>query len=409
MVVVFALFGGDPGEVAFVVVVVSGVAQLVFRRVFEDHAGGSLQVVDGDVLLTAPGVFDGLGGEPAVVDVAEGPFAGDDHGDEPVVFVVDVTVGFAFGAGVAVFQAVGPVAVAGGFFEVAGVDADAGQLVEVVVAAGLAQSLDVGGGVVAVAVAPRGLAVAAVLVVVVVVVVDHFHRVGGGFVAIQCCPDQPVGGIVVVFCFFFSGVDDSAPVAVGIVVVAALCGAGSGLFDFCLQAVVFVVMVAGLPPLWILDLQQVVAVVVTVGGFALVGVYAADQAHVVAAEPVEVVVDRVQSDNAAGVSAFVAVCFPGGSLFFGTGVVFCEGFPGADPQAVPAPVPLPAFAVPAPVDPDMASEHFDPQVFVVFEVVAGAVVGLGVVAGDAAHRQCRRTRRQGEECAGGQQSGQCSG
>ncbi len=237
-----------------------------------------MQVVDGDVLLTAPGVFDGLGGEPAVVDVAEGPFAGDDHGDEPVVFVVDVTVGFAFGAGVAVFQAVGPVAVAGGFFEVAGVDADAGQLVEVVVAAGLAQSLDVGGGVVAVA--PRGLAVAAVLVVVVVVVVDHFHRVGGGFVAIQCCPDQPVGGIVVVFCFFFSGVDDSAPVAVGIVVVAALCGAGSGLFDFCLQAVVFVVTVAGLPPLWILDLQQVVAVVVTVGGFALVGVYAADQAVV---------------------------------------------------------------------------------------------------------------------------------
>ncbi len=34
MVVIFALFGGDPGEVAFVVVVVSGVAQLVFRRVF---------------------------------------------------------------------------------------------------------------------------------------------------------------------------------------------------------------------------------------------------------------------------------------------------------------------------------------------------------------------------------------
>ncbi len=276
MVVVFALFGGDPGEVAFVVVVVSGVAQLVFRRVFEDHAGRSLQVVDGDVLLTAPGVFDGSGGKPAVVDVAEGPFAGDDHGDEPVVFVVDVTIGFAFGACVAVFQAVGPVAVAGGFFEVAGVDADAFQLVEVVVAAGLAQFPDVGGGVVAVA--PRGLAVAGVLVVVVVVVVDHFHRVGVVFVAIQCCPDQPVGGIVVVFCFFFSGVDDLAPVAVGIVVVAALCGAG--LFDFCLQAVVFVVTVAGLPPLWVFDLQQVVAVVVTVGGFALVGVYAADQAVV---------------------------------------------------------------------------------------------------------------------------------
>ncbi len=141
----------------------------------------------------------------------------------------------------------------------------------------------------------------------------------------------------------------------------------------------------------------------------VVGALGAAERHVVAAEPVEVVVDRVQSDNAAGVSAFVAVCFPCGALFFGTGVVLCEGFPGADPQAVPAPVPLPAFAVPAPVDPDMASEHFDPQVFVVFEVAAGAVVGLGVVAGDAAHGQCRWARRQGEECADGQQSGQCLG